>query len=520
MGTFLITAPNGKKYKVTGATQEGALAALKARLEPQREVPLAQVNREGKTSLNADTEPQWSDLAGNIPGSAVKAATGLYEGAKQLIMHPDETASAINDVLTGAENKIPGILALKKAVGFNVESAEEVARKDAIANAAGKALHDRYGTPENIKRTLITDPVGVALDVGTVASGGSTALAKVPGAAKAVTALDTVAAVTNPVNAVVKPAAAAVKAVTKAPVQDLEVLRTMKNKAYGDVSKAGVVIQPRAVNGLVGAIGRAMVRDKFNPARHEKTAALIPTLQSIENTSPTLTQLDQLRQVVYRDLAKAADPAEAHFGQLIIKSIDKFVDNLSPPMVVSGDPRKATKLLREAREANKRYRKTEMIMDAIDRGERQAAVTGSGANVDNTLRQRANAIINDKRKFNTLSAEEKALLLEVVRGTKTGNTLRLAGKLAPTGVVSGGIGSMIGAGIGGAIAGPAGATFGAGVVPGLGLLAKTAGDASTKRGLEDLLRVVQSGKAPKKVNVRDPGAFNALYLLGEMQADR
>ena len=29
MAEFLITAPDGKKYKVTGATREGALAALK-----------------------------------------------------------------------------------------------------------------------------------------------------------------------------------------------------------------------------------------------------------------------------------------------------------------------------------------------------------------------------------------------------------------------------------------------------------------------------------------------------------
>jgi hypothetical protein len=52
MAEFLITAPNGKKYKVTGATREGALAALKAKLgQPQPPVqptPVSQpVNPEG-----------------------------------------------------------------------------------------------------------------------------------------------------------------------------------------------------------------------------------------------------------------------------------------------------------------------------------------------------------------------------------------------------------------------------------------------------------------------------------------
>lgn len=35
MAEFLITAPDGKKYKITGATREGALAALKNKLNPQ-----------------------------------------------------------------------------------------------------------------------------------------------------------------------------------------------------------------------------------------------------------------------------------------------------------------------------------------------------------------------------------------------------------------------------------------------------------------------------------------------------
>ena len=43
MPTFTITAPDGKRYKVTGATKEGALAALKSKLEgPQQPTQLQQ----------------------------------------------------------------------------------------------------------------------------------------------------------------------------------------------------------------------------------------------------------------------------------------------------------------------------------------------------------------------------------------------------------------------------------------------------------------------------------------------
>jgi hypothetical protein len=47
MAEFLITAPDGKKYKVTGATREGALAALKKKLGAAPVAPATPANPEG-----------------------------------------------------------------------------------------------------------------------------------------------------------------------------------------------------------------------------------------------------------------------------------------------------------------------------------------------------------------------------------------------------------------------------------------------------------------------------------------
>lgn len=124
---------------------------------------------------STQAEPQWSDLPGNIIPSAIEAGKGMAQGVAQAVMHPNQTAAAVNDILTGAENKIPGVLAVKQATGWGDVKPETLAQQDQTANTAWQALKDRYGSPENIKRTLIQDPAGAALDASTIIGGAGLA---------------------------------------------------------------------------------------------------------------------------------------------------------------------------------------------------------------------------------------------------------------------------------------------------------------------------------------------------------
>lgn len=138
--------------------------------------------------------PSWSELPGNAVPSAVNAATGLYEMAR----HPVRTLQALDTVAGGAMNLMGAdeINAYLADRGLAVRrNPQDVAREEATATAVGQALKDRYWGLDNIKRTIITDPFGSALDVIGVATGvggvvrgglsvGSKAsLAKTPGAA-------------------------------------------------------------------------------------------------------------------------------------------------------------------------------------------------------------------------------------------------------------------------------------------------------------------------------------------------
>ena len=98
----------------------------------------------------------------NIPSSAKK----LVGDTVQAIAHPIDTATNIGKIGEGVLQKL-GIMSGDDAKPY--------------ADAVGKFLVDRYGSGDAIKKTIATDPVGMAADIATVLSGGETILARAPG---------------------------------------------------------------------------------------------------------------------------------------------------------------------------------------------------------------------------------------------------------------------------------------------------------------------------------------------------
>lgn len=145
----------------------------------------------------AAPEPQWGDLPGNILPSMGNAAMGFY----QAIRHPIETSNAIDQMIGGGvanvNDKIYGML--PDAVSGPLRSFDNAVapwtpfasvqmqanpqqRQQAqqVAGAVGGMMKDRYGGASNIKRTLIQDPFGAALDASALLTGGGSLAAKIP----------------------------------------------------------------------------------------------------------------------------------------------------------------------------------------------------------------------------------------------------------------------------------------------------------------------------------------------------
>lgn len=126
-----------------------------------------------------------SKMVSNIPGSAKEAGSQIL-GA---VAHPIDTATSLYRFSRGLAEKLwPG-----------EQDYEQ------YADAVGRMIVDRYGSTDAALRSLQEDPVGVALDVSTVVTGGAglaRGAAKLTGMNRAAQTLGKVQAVTDPVNLV------------------------------------------------------------------------------------------------------------------------------------------------------------------------------------------------------------------------------------------------------------------------------------------------------------------------------
>ena len=124
--------------------------------------------------MAAEAPATWAEVPAraleNLPSSALKFATDLV----QPILQPVETVKGIANIGYGLASKAAGALGV-------TQDPDEKAADEAAVNAVGKHFSDRYGSLDGVKKTLATDPVGVAGDLSLALTGGGAAAARAPG---------------------------------------------------------------------------------------------------------------------------------------------------------------------------------------------------------------------------------------------------------------------------------------------------------------------------------------------------
>jgi hypothetical protein len=218
---------------------------------------------------------------------------------------------------------------------------------------------------------------------------------------------------------------------------NLQQLQAAKTAAYQAVDGAGVRYTPQAFSNAVDHIAAQAGADSLNPARHPKAASMLADLKAQAKDvvagkaePPTLTQIDQIRQVISRDVARASDAAERFFGKKMIAGLDDMVNNAKPEDLAGADPKTAADLISNARDLNTRFRKVETVTNAVSKAELRAASTGSGGNANNATRQNLRGVLERGQNF---TPDERSALTTAVTGTPVQNALRLAGKVSPEG---------------------------------------------------------------------------------------
>lgn len=275
-------------------------------------------------------------------------------------------------------------------------------------------------------------------------------------------------------------------------------LEIAKNAAYKAVDDMDVRYTPKAFDDFVTGLRDEMDAAKINPRRHPKAMSMVREIERMKGSTPTLTEMDQLRQVIRRDVASSTEEAERFFGQKMIQNLDEFIGSTTQASVTSGNARQGAEAIRTARDLNTRVRKVESITEALEKAQNRTGGTGSGGNINNAIRQNLRSVLERSR---NLTEVERQAITDIVRGTAGQNALRQVGKLSPSGN-----GLMAGLNLGAA------AHFGpAGAVPGtVGLVSKFLADRATKRAVTDLVNIMARGGT---------GGLRAEQRLADMAAN-
>jgi hypothetical protein len=263
----------------------------------------------------------------------------------------------------------------------------------------------------------------------------------------------------------------------------IDELKTQANTLYDVVDNAGIRISDVAFKDAIISIQQNVAQSGARRSLAPKTwVALDELAADAAAGNITLKQVEELRRVLKK--AQKGVDADKASATRALREYDKFIENLTPAQLTTGG-KEVVEYLKSARSLWSRARKTEKIEDMIDiAGLNAGQYTGSG--FENALRLQFRALARKKKEMNMFTAAEQQAIRGVAFGTKTGNILRQIGKLAPTGVVSLGMGS----GAGFLIFGPAGAA----AVPAVGSLARWGATQSTLKGAEKASELMRAGQ--------------------------
>ena len=289
---------------------------------------------------------------------------------------------------------------------------------------------------------------------------------------------------------------AAKKLVQNAPLK--EELKDVANRTYAAIDKLGVRVSQPAYTGLARRMTYAAKDAGIDQTIHPKATAALTRVIKTMGAEPTIGELDRLRKIV-KSAAASIEPDERRIAKIMMNELDEFVEQLSQKDVAAGSAKQVSGLLNKARDNWSRFKKTEIIEELLEEATEQASSSGSGANIDNAIRQKFKSLLTTqagKKKLRSFTQAEVAVIRRIVRGGNVQNLLRLLGKAAPTGIVSTGISGAAGHTIGGGV--------GAIALPVAGYAAKKSADAMTKGQVKFLEKMIRSGRMSQEAIAKLP----------------
>jgi hypothetical protein len=387
----------------------------------------------------------------NLPASAQRFASGVVGGVQQLATSPVETISGLVggalDIGAGAlQNVLPqNVVDVINKFDFDPNSAKRAVE---MANRAGGVIAKRYGSYENVKRTLAEDPVGAAADLSTLLGVGALGTGS--------QVLSRASTLTNPLTAVTAPVTAVAKR-GQAKMTKQQKLNAVRDDTLREGQAQGFVVTPGSVTPTVGNIllerigGKTRVEQLAGVRNQQVTDSLARRAIGLPDDAP-LTR-DTMRDIRAQEYTAGYAPlanigrvvADADFKKALQDVTDAFtgasksfkgaapqdVQKLIKPYNVAdfdaADAIAATRTLRE--NARNNFQKGEGAL-----GRAQIAVSNAlEAQLERSLQAANNpqaaALLDEFRNSRKRMAVSHAIEDAIVEGTGSVDARKLASDL-------------------------------------------------------------------------------------------
>lgn len=282
--------------------------------------------------------------------------------------------------------------------------------------------------------------------------------------------------------AVHKIADALIGRAARAAIPDNAELRAISQAGYDAAENAGVIVGPQGMRQVATDTVNDLANFGYHPTIQPKIGSILNEMERLANTNSTYKGLDTLRKIAGQ-VANSQDPAERAMASRIIGRLDDYMENIPARDLIAGDATKASEGIKKGRENWARMRRDEMVDTARIKAERRAESTGTGGNLDNTIRQNVRSILDNPKRSRGMTQAEKDMAERVVRGSPGQNMLRQIGRLSPT---TGGLSAAMN--VGATAMNPMMAGVGA-----LGFAAKSVADRMTVKNADKLGELIRSG---------------------------
>jgi hypothetical protein len=259
-----------------------------------------------------------------------------------------------------------------------------------------------------------------------------------------------------------------------------ESLKAASNAAYDLARSSDVLVKPQSFRQFEDSARKIAQDFSMDPLLQPRANRAFERIGELGGRPVSLNELDNLRKIIGAS-GESAVASEREIARRLTNRLDDYVSSIDPAKAIligKGEAQAGIDAFREGRKLWSQQAKASRIEELMKRAE-TSAPNYSASGMENALRTQFRQVAMSPKQMRRFNKEEQDAIRSVAKGDFTTNALRMAGKLAPRGIVSGGVL----AGIGSVNPIMALAAMGAGEIGKRGATARTTRAAESARNL-------------------------------------